>query len=148
MLVRTVAAFGIVTAMAASTVAPDTAASARAADDWIAVANSPSRASLDWNTNINQQAAETTALRQCAALQNANNCRILASGPNCVAVAWDINQPLNRPYGAAADTPAAALNAAISAAGAFANDPTVRCSYLSQQQSSGNPQGGFQRQMV
>ena len=53
-------------------------------------------------------------------LRHPVHCRVLASGPNCVAVAWDINQPLNRPYGAAADTPAAALNAAISAAGAFA----------------------------
>ncbi len=148
MLVQTVASVGIVTAMAAPALAIDPAASARAGYGWVAVANSSSRESLDWNTNFNQQAAETTALRQCTALQNANNCRILASGPNCVAVAWNTNQPLNRPYGTAADTPAAALNAAIAAAGAFANDPTVRCSYLSQQPSSGNPLGGLQRQMV
>ena len=148
MLVRNVVSFGIVSVIAAAGLAPDPTASARAVGGWVAVAHSPSRESLDWNTNIDQQAAETTALRQCAALQNANNCRILASGPNCVAVAWDIDQPLNRPHGVAADTPAAALNAAISVAGPFANDPSVRCSYLSHEQPPGIPQRGIQRQMV
>lgn len=149
MLVRIVAVFAVAAAIAAAGLATGPAASARTASGWTAVAYSPSRESLDWNTNITQQAAEASALRQCAVLQNANNCRILASGPNCVAVAWDIGQPLNRPYGAAADTPAAALNAAISLAGPFANDPTVHCSYLSQeQQPSGSPQGGRQSHMV
>lgn len=152
MLVRIVVLFAVVSAIAAAGLAagPTTgpAASARTASGWTAVAYSPSRESLDWNTNITQQAAEASALRQCAVLQNANNCRILASGPNCVAVAWDIGQPLNRPYGAAADTPAAALQSAISLAGPFANDPTVHCSYLSQEQPAGSARGGRQSQMV
>ncbi|GJF16470.1 hypothetical protein NGTWS1803_02750 [Mycolicibacterium cyprinidarum] len=147
MLIETVASFGIVMVMVAAALTTD-AASARTADGWVAVANSPSRESLDWNTNVSRQAAESTALRPCVTLQNAKNCRIVASGPQCVAVAWDTNQPLNRPYGAVADTPAAALNAAIAAAGTYANDPTVRCSYLPQQPSSGNPPGRLPRQIV
>ncbi len=104
---------------------------ARADYGWVAVAKSPARESLDWNINTSREAAETAALRQCAVLQNARDCALLASGPNCVAVAWDAAQPLNRAYAAAADTPAAALNAAVAAAGPFANDPDVRCSYFS-----------------
>ncbi|MCH9643131.1 MAG: DUF4189 domain-containing protein [Actinomycetia bacterium] len=148
MLVRIVVFFAVVSAIAAAGLAAEPAAWARPASGWTAVAHSPSRESLDWNININQQAAEATALRQCAVLQSAENCRILASGPSCVAVAWDIGQPLNRPYGAAADTPAAALQSAISLAGPFANDPTVHCSYLSQEQPAGSARGGRQSQMV
>ena len=140
--IRTMAAFGIAVVISQAALAIEPAASAHATDNWIAVANSPSREALDWNNNVNRQAAETMALRLCAVLQKANNCRILTSGPNCV-VAWNADQPLNRPYAAAADTPATALNAAITAAGAFANDPTVRCSYSPQQPPSGVPPGGF-----
>lgn len=106
--------------------------SARAEYGWVAVAGSPSREALDWDTNVSQEAAEYMALRRCAVLQRADNCVIVASGPNCVAVAWDADEPLNHPYGAAADTPAAAITAAVAAAGPFANDPSVRCSYQSQ----------------
>lgn len=96
---------------------------------WVAVASSPTHESLDWSVSAGQDAAESTALRHCAVLQDPFDCQILASGPNCVAVAWDSDEPLNRPHGAIGDTPAAALNAAVAAAGSFANDPVVRCSY-------------------
>jgi hypothetical protein len=98
---------------------------------WIAVAKSSSKESLDWagGPGRAQYDTETEALQNCAQLQWASDCIVLASGPNCVAVAWDAAEPLNRAYGAVGDTHAAALNAAVAAAGAFSNDPEVRCSY-------------------
>lgn len=128
-MTRLLAVVGI---FGASVVAAIQCPSAQAEYGWVAVAGSPSRESLDWDTNVNQEAAEYMALRRCAVLQRAGNCVIVASGPNCVAVAWDADEPLNHPYGAAADTPADALTAAVAAAGPFANDPSVRCSYQSQ----------------
>ncbi len=115
---------------------------AHADSGWVAVAHSPTGESLDWSVSASRQAAEERALEQCAVLQNPHDCRILASGPNCVAVAWDIDQPLNRPHAVAADTPAAALTAAVAAAGTYANDPDVRCSYFSQDQPSYQPPSG------
>lgn len=112
---------------------------ARADSGWVAVASSQSHEALDWRTGASQQSTETAALQQCTMLQRTGDCRILASGPNCVAVAWDAGQPSNRPHAAAADTPAAALNAAVAAAGPFANDPSVRCSYMSYGPPAGGP---------
>ncbi len=99
---------------------------------WVAVAKSPSRESLDWagGPNQSQVDAEVSALQQCARLQHATDCYLVASGPNCAAVAWDVAEPLNHAYGAVGVTPAAALSAAEAAAGPFANEPEVRCSYL------------------
>lgn len=115
---------------------------------WLAVASSPSRAALDWYTGASRQSTESGALQQCAALQNADDCRILASGPNCVAVVWDAHQPLNRPHAVAADTSAAALTAAVAAAGAFANDPTVRCTYMSYGSPPDSPPSGTHRRQL
>ncbi|MGD9620070.1 MAG: hypothetical protein AB7G47_07250 [Mycolicibacterium sp.] len=115
---------------------------------WIAVASSPSHEALDWYTGANRQSAETGALRQCAALQNADDCRILASGPNCVAVVWDAGQPFNRPHAVAADTSAAALTAVVAAAGTFANDPSVRCSYMSYGPSPDTPSTSAPRRQM
>lgn len=69
---------------------------------WVAVAKSPSRESLDWagGPNRSQADAEVAALQQCARLQHANDCYLVASGPNCAAVAWDVAEPLNNAYGA------------------------------------------------
>ena len=107
------------------------AAPAHADYGWVAVAKSPSRESLDWagGTSRTQYAAEAEALQNCARLQRASDCAVLASGPNCVAVAWDASEPLNLAYGAVGNMPAAAINAAVAAAGPLANDPSVRCSY-------------------
>ncbi|MCA4725806.1 DUF4189 domain-containing protein [Mycolicibacterium fortuitum] len=108
------------------------AAPATAATGWIAVAKSPSGEALDWGggPGRSQLDAEMAALQMCARLQQAMDCYVVASGPNCVAVAWDVAEPLNNAYGATGATPAAALSAAEAAAGPFANDPEVRCSYL------------------
>lgn len=124
--------FSAVVAVGASVVSAVQCPSAQAEYGWVAVAGSPSRESLDWDINVSQDSAEYLALRRCSVLQRADNCVIVASGPNCVAVAWDVDEPLNHPYGAAADTPADAITAAVAAAGPFANDPSVRCSYQSQ----------------
>ncbi|UHJ57092.1 hypothetical protein LT337_09840 [Mycolicibacterium fortuitum] len=105
---------------------------AAAATGWIAVAKSPSREALDWGGGPGRSRldAEMDALQQCARLQQAMDCYVVASGPDCAAVAWDVAEPLNNAHGAIGITPAAALSAAEAAAGPFANDPEVRCSYL------------------
>lgn len=105
---------------------------ARADGGWVAVAKSPSRESLDWagGPDRSKAEAEVAALQQCARLQRATDCYLVASGPSCAAVAWDVAEPLNNAYGAVGLTPAAALSAAEAAAGPFANGPEVRCSYL------------------
>ncbi|TBH27853.1 MULTISPECIES: DUF4189 domain-containing protein [Mycolicibacterium] len=109
-----------------------TASPAAADPGWIAVAKSPSHEALDWGggPGSSQAQAEAEALQLCARLQPAGNCYVVASGPACVAVAWDISEPLNLAWGGVGPTPAAALHAAQAAAGPFANDPEVRCSYL------------------
>ena len=94
------------------------------------MAASPSRESLDWASGPDRGVAESRALLQCAHLQQASNCLVLASGPDCVAVAWDAGEPLNRPYGAAAGSSQEAVVAAMSAAGFTANDPSVRCTWF------------------
>lgn len=98
---------------------------------WIAVASSPSRESLDWAYGPDRSAAHAKALNQCTHLQKANNCQVLASGPSCVAVAWDAAQPLNRPYAASSNSSHSAVQNAMAAAGPYANDPTVRCTWFS-----------------
>lgn len=115
----------ITTAIAAAPAAADVG--------WIAVAKSPSREALDWGggPGHSQADAETAALQSCAQMQRAWDCYVVASGPHCAAVAWDVAEPLNNAYGAIGVTPASALSAAEAAAGPFANDPEVRCSYLS-----------------
>ena len=109
-----------------------TAIPAAADPGWIAVAKSPSHEALDWGggPGSSQAEAEAEALQLCARLQPAGNCYVVTSGPACVAVAWDISEPLNLAWGGVGPTPAAALHAAQAAAGPFANDPEVRCSYL------------------
>lgn len=100
---------------------------------WIAVAKSPGRESIDWGGGAGFTAmdAEAAALRLCARMQQfSGECYLVASGPNCAAVAWDVSEPLNIAFGGVGDTPASAISAAVAAAGPFANAPEVRCSYL------------------
>lgn len=102
---------------------------ARADDGWVAAASSPSHEQLDWGYGPDQATAEITALTQCSQLQRADDCRLLASSPDCVAVVWDGDQPLNRAHGASGGGRDAVLRAAIAAAGPHANDPEVRCTW-------------------
>jgi hypothetical protein len=130
--VRAAAVFGTILAgtAGAATFSP---AAGNASTGWIAVAKSPLVESLDWGggAGYTRYEAEAQALRSCQQLQQASDCFLLASGPNCVAVAWDVSEPVNQAYGAIGDTPAIAISMAVAAAGPFANDPSVRCSYLS-----------------
>lgn len=103
------------------------APTAQAAGGWVAVAGSVSHEQLDWAYGPNQSSAVARALSQCAQLQRADDCVVLASGSECIAIVWDAAQPLNRPHGATGSRPAVALEAATAAAGPTANDPTVRC---------------------
>jgi hypothetical protein len=83
---------------------------------------------MDWRIGGNPEAAISGVLAQCASLEQANDCQLLAVGP-CVAVAWDGDQPINHAHGAAADTRDAALAEAVAEAGRLANQPESRCSW-------------------
>jgi excalibur calcium-binding domain-containing protein/uncharacterized protein DUF4189 len=98
---------------------------------WAVVAGSPSREQSDWSwsTYATQATAEAQALQNCAVKENAADCVVLASGPACVAVAWDMDEPLNRAHGGVGTSAQTAVNAAVAAAGPYANDPQARCSW-------------------
>ena len=126
---------GAVTALiaglcAAGMAAVPTASASSPDDRWIAAASSPSHEQLDWGSGPDRDSAESVALAQCTQLQRANDCRLLASSPDCVAVAWDGAQPLNRAHGTSGGGPQVVMEAAIRAAGRYANDPAVRCSWF------------------
>jgi len=106
-----------------------TAPHALADDGWVAVANSPNREQQDWAFGPDRATAEAAALAQCTLLQQAGDCRVLASSPACVATAWDASQPLNRIYANVADSPEAAMGGAVDLAGPYANDVQVRCTW-------------------
>ena len=74
------------------------AAPAVADDGWVAVANSPNHEQQDWAYGPDQFTAESNALAQCAVLQRAEDCRVLAVSTDCVATAWDVSEPLNQIY--------------------------------------------------
>jgi hypothetical protein len=107
------------------------AAPAHADHGWAAVANSSSREATDWSwsRNTSSFAAEAQALDKCAQTNDATDCQILASGPACVAIAWDADEPLNHAHGGMGNTPQEAINAAVAAAGLYGNDPSSRCSW-------------------
>ena len=112
----------------AMTVAALWAAPRAAADDgWVAVANSPNHEQQDWAYGPDQVTAEANVLAQCAVLQRADDCRVLAVSTDCVATAWDVSEPLNRIYAGSGGGPEAAARGAIAAAGPYAHDLQVRC---------------------
>lgn len=106
------------------------APSAHADGGWVAYASSPSHEQSDFAWGIDQSTAESRVLAQCARLQRASDCALLASGPDCVAIAWDGDQPINHAHGASGGGPDVVLQAAIAAAGPQANDTEVRCSWF------------------
>lgn len=124
MMKRLIGLGGVVCLAAVTVAAP-----ASADDGWVAAANSPSHESSEMVWGFDQADAESRALAQCAVLERADDCRLLASGPDCVAIAWDGDQPINHAHGASGGGRAVVLRAAMAAAGPFANDPSVRCSW-------------------
>src|SRR6185312_9413196 len=98
------------------------------ANGWVAAASSPSHEQLDWAWGPNQAVSESRAMAQCATLQRASDCRLLATGPDCVAVAWDADDPINHAHGASGGGREVVLRTATAAAGPHANDAEVRCS--------------------
>ena len=102
---------------------------ADADDGWVAVANSPNHEQQDWAYGPDQFTAEANVLAQCAVLQRADDCRVLAVSTDCVATAWDVSEPINRIYAASGGGPEAAARGAIAAAGPYANDLQVRCTW-------------------
>jgi hypothetical protein len=74
---------------------------------WAAIANSPSREEADysWSPNATQAAAEAQVLQKCLVQEHATDCRVVASGPSCAAIAWDGDVPLNHLTGVWAPHP-------------------------------------------
>jgi hypothetical protein len=58
------------------------------------VASPPGHEQAELVWGIDQATAESDALAQGAALERASDCELLASGPDCVAIAWDRSQPI------------------------------------------------------
>lgn len=114
---------------AAAVVAVVAAPRALADDGWVAVANSPNHEQQDWAYGPDQVTAEARVLAQCTVLERAQDCRVLAVSTDCVATAWDVSEPLNRIYVGSGGGPEAAVAGAIAAAGPYANDVQVRCTW-------------------
>jgi len=102
---------------------------ASADDGWVAVANSPNHEQQDWGYGPDPASASADALAQCAVLERASDCRVLAVSTDCVATAWDVSEPLNQIYAGSGGGPDAAAQGAIAAAGPYANDVQVRCTW-------------------
>lgn len=104
---------------------------AHAAPGWAVIASSPSREATDyaWSPATSSFAAEDQALDKCTLKQRADDCIVVASGPACAAVAWDVAEPLNQAHGGIGGSRQEALAAAAEAAGPYANDLSVRCSW-------------------
>jgi hypothetical protein len=117
--------------MALAVAAAVSAAPARADFGWAAAASSPSREQTDWawSPATSSFAAEAQALKNCTVKEQASDCVVIASDANCVAVAWDVGEPLNRAHGGVGVTRDAAVAAAVAAAGPHANDVAARCSW-------------------
>jgi hypothetical protein len=81
------------------------ASPAHADDGWVAVASSPSHEQPDFGYGPDQATAESRALARCAVLERASDCLLLASGPDCVAVAWDADEPINHAHGGSGGGP-------------------------------------------
>ena len=116
---------GVAVSAAAMWAAPPAVAD----DGWVAVANSPNHEQQDWAYGPDQFTAESRALAQCAVLQRADDCRVLAVSTDCVATAWDMSEPLNQIYAGSGGGPEAAARGAIASAGPYANDLQVRCTW-------------------
>ena len=102
---------------------------AHADDGWVAAASSPSHESSEKVWGFDQADAEARALSQCAVLERARDCVLLASGPDCVAIAWDGDQPINHAHGASGGGRDVVIQAAMAAAGRYADDSSARCSW-------------------
>ena len=102
---------------------------AHADDGWVVAASSPSHESSEKVWGFDQADAEARALSQCTVLERARDCVLLASGPDCVAIAWDGDQPINHAHGASGGGRDVVIQAAMAAAGPYANDPSARCSW-------------------
>ena len=96
---------------------------------WVAAANSPSHEQMEFAWGIDQGAAESRALAQCAQAERASDCQLLASGPDCLAVGWDGDQPINHAHGVSGGGREVVVQAAVAAAGRYANDIQSRCSW-------------------
>lgn len=102
---------------------------AHADEMWIAVANSPNREQLEWVRGANRTAVVLVVLEQCARLERADDCRVLAVSTDCIAAAWDVAEPLNHVYAVPGPSPEIVRQAAMAAAGPHANDVTVQCTW-------------------
>ena len=102
---------------------------AHADENWIAAANSPNREQLEWMRGRDRTAVVLVVLEQCARLEQADDCRVLAVTTDCIATAWDVAEPLNHVYAVPGPSPEVVRQAAMAAAGPHANDVIVQCTW-------------------
>jgi hypothetical protein len=69
------------------------------------------------------------SMTSCARVADGTSTQTLT---NRAAIAWDGDEPLNHAHGGVGDTPEEAIAAAVPAAGPYANDPSVHCSWFPQ----------------
>ena len=97
---------------------------------WVTGAGSPSREAARWDTRMSvRSAAEYMALRRCVSSNEPPTASSWLRGPKIVVVAWDADEPLNHPYGAAAILPQPRSRPVQPV---VRQRPSVRCSYQSQ----------------
>ena len=128
---------GVVAAVMAAAVL--SAPVAGADDGWVALANSPNHEQQDWGYGPDRVTAELNALTQCAQIERATDCRVLAVSTDCVASAWDDAQPINQLHAVSGGGPEVVRRAAIAAAGPYANDVQVRCTWWMRPQLGPQP---------
>ena len=119
----------LVAAFSASVTMILASAIASADDGWVAVANSPNHESKDWGYGPDYGTAVADALAGCARNQRADDCRVLAYGTDCIGTAWDVSEPLNQLFAVSGGGPGVVRQAAMAAAGPYANDVEVRCTW-------------------
>lgn len=102
---------------------------AQADQIWIAVANSPNREQLEWVRGRDRAAVVLVVLEQCARLEQADDCRLLAVSTDCIATAWDVAEPLNHVWAVPGFSPEVVRQAVMAAAGPHANDVIVECTW-------------------
>jgi hypothetical protein len=105
------------------------APSAHATAKWVATANSPSHEQIEFAWGMDEADAESRVMAQCAQVERADDCQLRASGPDCVGIAWDGDQPINHVHAVSGGGRDVVIQGAIAAAGPHANSAEARCSW-------------------
>jgi hypothetical protein len=116
-------------AVGAALISMFSAPSAHATAKWVATANSPSHEQIEFAWGMDQADAESRVMAQCAQNERADDYQLLASGPDCVGIAWDGDQPINHVHAVSGGGRDVVIQGATAAAGPHANGAEARCSW-------------------